>query len=397
MKRGSDASGRGGRDVRTALVSGGRDAAQSLGFVNLPPFRGSTVLHENAAAQIDHTARYTYGRHGNPTMEALETLWADLAGAAGAVICPSGANACSTALLALLSAGDHLLVTDSVYRPVRHFARTMLARLGIETTFFDPLIGAEIAALIRPNTRALYLDSPGSQTMELQDVDLLVAIAKDRGVLTLIDDTWGTPLLFDAMGKGIDVAIHAGTKYPSGHSDVLIGMIAANAAHFPSIKESHRAMGVNAAPDEIALTLRGLRTLPLRLEAQGAAALAVARWLAARPEVLAVWHPALEGSPGHSFFARDFKGAAGLFSFVLRSCARGAVESFLDALDLFGMGYSWGGYESLAIHFDARSYRTHWRDPGGPCIRLQIGLEALDDILADLDRGLAAWRKAGAG
>jgi cysteine-S-conjugate beta-lyase len=379
----------------TRLIVDGRDAAVSEGFVNLPPFRGSTVCYPDAAAHLSGKAKYTYGRRGNPTMNALEDLWRDLEGAAGTVICPSGNSAFSTALLALLNAGDHLLVTDSVYRPVRTFCDSVIKRMGIEVQYYDPLVGQGIEALVKANTRVIYTESPGSQTFEIQDIPAIVAVAKRHGIVTVFDNTWPTPLLFDAFGHGVDVTVHAGTKYPAGHSDVLIGFVSANKTHFPAIYDCHRAMGVNSAPDDIFLTLRGIRTMELRLREAGRAGLDLAQWLQKRSEVKQVLHPALPDCPGHALFKRDFKGASGLFSIVLHPAAKPQVEAFLDTLTLFGMGYSWGGFESLIIHYDATSYRTATAfDPGGPCFRIQVGLEDLDDLKADLAQGFAAMTAA---
>jgi cysteine-S-conjugate beta-lyase len=382
--------------TQTRLIIDGRDFKTSEGFVNIPPFRGSTVCYPDAAAHVSGKAKYTYGRKGNPTMAALEELWAGLEGAHGTVICPSGANAFSTALLALLDAGDHLLVTDSVYRPVRLFCDTVLKRLGIEITYYDPMIAGGIAALFRPNTKLVYTESPGSQTFEIQDIPAIAAACRPKGILVAMDNTWPTPLLFDAFGHGVDVTIHAGTKYPSGHSDVLIGFVSGNEKTFPKIHDTHRTLGANSGTDDIFLTLRGIRTMELRLKEQGKAGLDLAHWLKKRPEVLQVLHPEFAECPGHDIYKRDFKGSAGLFSIVLKPLAAQKVEAFLDNLALFGMGYSWGGFESLIIHFDASSYRTATRfEPGGPCFRIQVGLEALDDLKADLDQAFAAMQHAG--
>jgi cysteine-S-conjugate beta-lyase len=376
---------------QTRLIVDGRDSKTSEGFVNIPPFRGSTVCYPDAQAHVTGKAKFTYGRKGNPTMAALEELWCQLEGAAGTVICPSGNNAFATALLALLNAGDHLLMTDSVYFPVRHFCSTVLERLGIEITYYDPMIGAGIAALIKPNTTLIYTESPGSQTFEIQDIPAICRVAKARNVLVAFDNTWPTPLLFDAFAHGVDITIHAGTKYPSGHSDVLIGFVSGNEKTFPRILETQRAMGSNSSTDDIFLTLRGIRTMELRLREQGKAALDLAHWLRARPEVKTVWHPEFPECPGHTIYKRDFKGPSGLFSIVLHPMSTEQVEAFLNSLTLFGMGYSWGGFESLIIHFNAKAYRTATTfDPGGPCFRIQVGLEALDDLKADLDQAFAA-------
>lgn len=375
--------------LETRLMLAGRNAEETFGFVNMPPYRGSTVTYPDAKSCLEHRNRYSYGRRGNPTSEALESLWSELEGAAGTVICPSGASACSVALMSVLKAGDHLLVTDSVYLPTRTFAGNVLARYGVETTYYDPLIGAGIEALIRPNTRAIFMEAPGSLTFEVQDVPAIVGVAKQHGITTLIDNTYATGVLFRPLDLGVDVSINAATKYPGGHSDVLIGLVAANAETFPAIRKTHGDMGVYLGPDDVFLTLRGLRTMPLRLKEQGTAALEVARHLAAHPKVKRVLHPALPSCPGHDVFMRDFAGPSGLFSFILDAMDDASVIRFLDALKLFGMGYSWGGYESLAIPFDASSFRTATKyAPGGRGIRLNIGLEAVADLIADLDGAL---------
>jgi cystathionine beta-lyase len=376
--------------LATRLVTLGRKPDEAFGFVNTPPYRGSTVLYPDAEHCLAHSNRYTYGRRGNPTSEALETLWSELEGAAGTVICPSGAMACSTAMLSCLKAGDHVLVTDSVYRPTRQFCEGVLARFGVEVSYYDPLIGGDIARLFRPNTRAVYTESPGSQSFEVQDIPAIAAAARAHGALTLMDNTWATPLLFRPLDHGVDISIQAATKYPAGHSDVLIGLVAANERAWPALKRMHGDLGVYLGPDDVFLTLRGLRTMELRLREQGPAALTVAQWLQKQPQVLRVLHPALPDDPGHALWKRDFCGASGLFSAILRPVPREALVAFLDSLTLFGMGYSWGGFESLITPFDCAEYRsaTTW-NPGGPGIRLQIGLETPADLIADLAQGLA--------
>lgn len=378
----------------TRMVLAGRNTAETFGFVNVPPFRGSTVVYPDAAACLAHRNRYTYGRKGNPTMDALESAWSELEGAAGTVICPSGASACTTALLSCLKAGDHLLMVDSVYRPTRNFCDNILKRYGVETTYYDPHVAGGIEALIKPNTRAIFMESPGSQTFEVQDVPAIVAVAKKHDITTLIDNTWATALLFRPLDFGVDLSINAATKYPSGHSDVLIGLVAANARALPGLKAVHGDLGVYLGPDDIFLTLRGLRSMPLRMREQGANALAIAKHLEASPHVVRVMHPGLPSSPGHALFKRDFKGASGLFAFVLKATTDKQVEAFLNHLTLFGMGYSWGGFESLAVPFDATPYRTATEfKPGGRAVRLNIGLESPIDLIADLDAALAAMAK----
>jgi cystathionine beta-lyase len=381
----------------TQIVTAGRDPKANFGFVNPPVYHASTVLYPTAADMIAHRARYQYGRRGTPTSEALEDAIRALEGprCAGVSLTPSGASAITTALLAVVQAGDHLLVTDNAYRPTRNFCDLMLKRLGVETTYFDPLIGSRIAELFRPNTRAVFLEAPGSQTFEMQDIPAIADVAHARNAVVLVDNTWATPLYFRPLDKGVDLAIQAGTKYIGGHSDLMLGTISANAATLPKLKETVNTLGLCVGPDDVYLGLRGLRTMGVRLERHYQSALAVARWLAARPEVLRVLHPALESDPGHAIWKRDFTGASGLFSIVLKPVPETAVHAFLDTLTLFGMGFSWGGYESLVIAFDCSTYRTAttW-EPGGPSLRFHIGLEDVRDLTADLERGFAALARA---
>jgi cystathionine beta-lyase len=381
----------------TRLVTGGRDPFSHHGFVNPPVYHASTVLSRTAEDYLAHRGRYTYGRRGTPTSEALAGALAELEGSdcAGVALLPSGLAAASAALLAVLAAGDHVLVTDSVYLPTRKFCDSVLKRFGITTTYYDPLIGARIAALMQPNTRAVYLESPGSLSFEVQDVPAIAAAAHARGARVLLDNTWATPLYFRAFDKGVDLSIQSGTKYIGGHSDVLLGTVAANAATWPELNDTVFTMGLWTGPDDMYLALRGLRTMGVRLKQHDAAAMKVARWLAQRPEVLQVLHPALESHPQHALWRRDFSGACGLFAIVFKPVADAAVYAFINALTLFGIGASWGGYESLAIPFDCTPMRTAtaWA-PGGPAVRFHIGLEDVDDLIGDLDRGFAALAAA---
>jgi cystathionine beta-lyase len=381
----------------TLLVTAGRNPPEHHGFVNPPVYHASTVLYPTAADMVAHRARYQYGRRGTPTSEALETAIRQLEGpgCAGVSLLPSGAAAVSTALLSVLSAGDHLLITDSVYRPTRNFADTILKRFGVETTYYDPLIGAGIETLFKANTRAVFVEAPGSQTFEMQDIPAIAKAAHARGAVVLMDNTWATPLYFRAFEKGVDLAIQAGTKYIGGHSDLMLGTVSANAATWPRLKETVQGAGLCVGPDDIYLGLRGLRTMSVRLERHQASALAVARWLQQRPEVSRVLHPALPGDPGHAIWQRDFLGSSGLFSTVLKPVSETAVHAFLNSLRLFGMGFSWGGYESLVILFDCTAYRTATRwAPGGPCLRFHIGLENVGDLIADLEQAFAAMADA---
>jgi cysteine-S-conjugate beta-lyase len=381
----------------TRLVTGGRDPAANHGFVNPPVHHVSTVLYPTAEDFIARRARYPYGRRGTPTSEALETALRELEGpaCAGVALLPSGLAAISTALLAVLGAGDHLLVTDSVYQPTRKFANGVLKRYGITTTYYDPMIGADIAALIQPNTRAVFVEAPGSLTFEVQDVPAIAAAAHARGALVLMDNTWASPLYFRAFDKGVDLSIQAATKYIGGHSDVMLGTVSASKAAWGLLHDAVHALGLCVGPDDIYLGLRGLRTMGVRLAQHQQAGLRVARWLAQRPEIARVLHPALDSCPGHAIWQRDFSGASGLFSIVFKPVADAAVHAFLNELSLFGMGASWGGFESLAIPFDCASIRTAttWA-PDGPTVRIHIGLEDVDDLIGDLERGFAALAAA---
>ena len=381
----------------TRLVVGGRDPAANHGFVNPPVHHVSTVLYPTAEDFLARRARYLYGRRGTPTSEALEDALRALEGpdCAGVALLPSGLAAISTALLAVLKAGDHLLVTDSVYQPTRKFCDGMLKRYGVTATYYDPLVGAGIAALIQPNTRAVFVEAPGSLSFEIQDVPAIAAAAHAKGAVVLMDNTWATSLYFRAFEKGVDLSIQAATKYIGGHSDVMLGAVSANKATWERLADTVHALGLCVGPDDVYLGLRGLRTMGVRLAHHHQAGMKVARWLAERPEIACVLHPALESCPGHALWRRDFSGASGLFSIVFKPVAQTAVNAFLNELTLFGIGASWGGFESLAIPFDCAPIRTatKWA-PGGPTVRIHIGLEEIDDLIGDLRRGFAAFAAA---
>jgi cystathionine beta-lyase len=383
--------------AETTLVTAGRDTKAQKGFVNPPVVHGSTVLYPTAEDLHAHRGEFQYGRRGTPTTKALQEALMALEGpqCAGVGLAPSGLAAISTTLLAVLKAGDHLLVCDNAYRPTRNFCNGMLVRYGVETTYFDPLIGAGIAGLFRPNTRAVLVEAPGSQSFEMPDIPAIASVAHARGALVIDDNTWATPLYHRSLEQGVDISIQAATKYIGGHSDIMFGTISANAKAWPLVAEAIQLLGVCAGPDDVFLALRGLRTLSVRLAQHYRSGLEMARWLAARPEVTRVLHPALESDPGHTIWKRDFQGASGLFSIVLKPKPQKAADALLDAVKLFGMGYSWGGFESLIIPFDCVDYRTatKWA-PGGPALRLHIGLESVDDLKADLERGFAAFNAA---
>ena len=381
----------------TTLVTAGRDTKAQKGFVNPPVVHGSTVLYPTAEDLHAHRGEFQYGRRGTPTTKALQQALMALEGpqCAGVGLAPSGLAAISTTLLAVLKAGDHLLVCDNAYRPTRNFCNGFLARFGVETTYFDPLSGAGIAGLFKPNTKAVVVEAPGSQSFEMPDIPAIAAVAHGRGALVIDDNTWATPLYHRSLEQGVYISMQAATKYIGGHSDIMFGTISANAKAWPQIAEGIQLLGICAGPDDVFLALRGLRTMAVRLAQHHKSGLEMARWLATRPEVVRVLHPALETDPGHAIWKRDFTGASGLFSIVLKPKPQKAVDALLDTVKLFGMGFSWGGFESLVIPFDCDSYRTatKWA-PGGPTLRLHIGLENVEDLKADLERGFATFNAA---
>jgi cystathionine beta-lyase len=396
----SDDGRRKARRTDTKVITAGRDPRSYHGFVNPPVYHASTVLYPSAEDFLAHRARYQYGRRGTPTTEALELALQELEGpqCAGVSLLPSGLAAISTALMSVVQAGDHVLVTDSAYGPTRNFCAQVLTRYGVTTTYYDPLIGSGIAGLLQPNTRLIYAEAPGSLSFEMQDIGAIAKAAHAKGVLLMMDNTWASPLYFRALDHGVDLSIQAGTKYIGGHSDVMLGTVSANAETVARLKTTVRLYGLCEGPDDVYLGLRGLRTLSVRLERHHKSGIAVANWLEQRPEVLRLLHPALPSHPGHAIWKRDFTGASGLFSMVLKPMPQKAVYAFLDTLELFGIGASWGGYESLAIPFDCSPARTATRwQPGGPTVRFHIGLEDVEDLIADLERGFAALAAAASG
>ena len=388
-------SGKPPRGPNTRLIHSD-DPQTRHGFVNPAVYHASTILFPDTQAMRSRASKYVYGLRGTPTTDALETALDDLEGAAGTILLPSGLAAVTFPLLAFLSSGDHVLIVDSVYSPTRYFANTVLRRMGVTVEYFDPAKAADLAGLMRPETKVVFLEAPGSNTFEMLDVSAACAIAHAGGAVTMIDNTWATPLFFRPLDHGVDLSIHALTKYPGGHSDVMMGSVSANAATFPRLRDTQMAIGVNAAPDDTYLMLRGLKTMALRLDRHQEAALKLAEWLETREEVARVLHPALPSFPGHDLWKRQFSGASGLFSIVLRGGGVREASAFLDALRLFGLGYSWGGFESLAVLVDL-SDRVHAKAPAeGPVIRLQIGLEDVADLQADLEAGFAAIATLGA-
>lgn len=402
-RRPRDTESAGGRDVSekkdvkpdTKLAAAGRRKEWTSGIVNPPVYRASTILFDSIAemdaAEPPRDGILHYGRNGTPTTWALcEALTEMEEGAALTRLFPSGSAAVSVALLSVLSAGDELLMTDSAYGPTRALCDTVLKRFGVTTRYYDPLIGAGIADLITDKTRAIFLESPGTYTFEVQDIPAICAAAKARGIVTLIDNTWATPLYLPAIELGVDISIVACTKYIGGHADLMLGSVTVTEPYVQRLERTRRTLGQSAGPDEAWLALRGLRTLSVRLARHEENGLKVARWLARQPKVARVLHPALPDCPGHDLFVRDFKGATGLFSIVLAGGDEAAAGQLIERLRLFGIGYSWGAFESLAVpgHFTRTATASEFE---GPLVRLHIGLEDPDDLIADLDGALAEY------
>ena len=385
----------------TQIVSLGRDKKWTKGVVNPPVFRASTMLFETMeemrfAAKNKANGEMFYGRRGGPTHFAFQAAIAELEGGAGTALYPSGAAAISSTLMSFLQAGDHLLMVDNVYEPTRALCDGLLAGFGIETTYYDPLIGAGIADLIRENTKVLFLESPGSITMEVQDVPTLSTIAHENDMIVVLDNTWASPINSRPFAMGVDISIQAATKYIVGHSDVMMGTATANEKYWPQLRENSYLMGQCTSPDDVYLASRGLRTLAVRMAQHEQNALKVANWLATRPEVDHIRHPAFASCPGHEFFKRDFSAANGLFSFVLKEGDLKSVTALVENMQHFKMGFSWGGYESLILGvFGIEQIRTatQW-DSSKPLIRLHIGLENVDDLIADLEAGFARFNAA---
>ncbi|HEX4194549.1 MAG TPA: cystathionine beta-lyase [Stellaceae bacterium] len=383
----------------TLLTHAGRAPEKNFGVVNPPVYHASTILFPTVADyEASGRNRYnqiTYGRHGTPTSRAFEEALAAIEGGHRAVAFCSGVAACYASILAFVKTGDHILVVDSVYGPVRAFCTGFLKRFGVETTFYDPLIGADIAALFKPNTALVYLESPGSLTFEVQDVPAIVGAAKARGLKTMLDNTWAAPLFLKPLALGVDVDIISATKYIVGHSDAMMGIAVCTEESFLPVRNAATDMGNHAAPDDCYLAMRGLRSAGVRLRQHQKQALALAQYLEARPEVERVMYPALPSDPGHAIWKRDFTGASGLFGVALKQdIPKQAVDAMLDGFELYGMGASWGGFESLVLptHPDHLRSATPWKT--GPCLRFHAGLEDIDDLLADLDHGFARLNAA---
>lgn len=390
--------------IRTKLATLGRDTEGQHGFVNPAVYHGATVLYPTVEKLLarksyggfrDKGKGYSYGLRGTPTMDALEEVLTELDGGEGTVLVPSGLAAVTLSLMTVAGAGDHILVTDSVYEPTRIFCDGTFARFGVETTYYDPRIGAGVANLFHDNTKAVFTESPGSQTFEIQDIAAIAAAAKSVGAAVINDNTWATPINFRPLEHGADLVLYAGTKYFTGHADVLMGSITSNEAWWKRLRRTHNEIGMGLAPDDVFLTLRGLRTMAQRLAQHESSALDIAAWLESRPEVSRVLHPGLASHPDHALFKQQFDGSTGLFSVVLNPAPKPAFHTFMNTLTLFGMGYSWGGYESLAIPFNTAPYRTATVfEAEGPCVRFHIGLEDPEDLKEDLDRAFVAMAEA---
>jgi cysteine-S-conjugate beta-lyase len=386
-----------GRKTETRLVEAGRRKEWTAGIVNPPVWRASTILFDSVAdmdaANPPRDGTLHYGRNGTPTLWALGEALTELEpGAAMTRLFPSGSAAVAAALLTVLEAGDDLLMVDSAYGPTRAFCDTVLKRFGVRTTYYDPMVGEGVAERVGERTRAIFLESPGTHTFEVQDVPAICRVAKEKGLVTLLDNTWATPLYFPALAAGIDVAILACTKYIGGHADLMLGSVTVAEPLARRLEQTRRVLGQTASPDDAWLALRGLRTLCVRLERHQASALKVAEWLKAQPQVARVLHPALPDCRGHEHWKRDYKGASGLFSIVMNGGDAAAAARLIDGLELFGIGYSWGGYESLAVPADPvrTATRPEWQ---GPLVRLHIGLEDPDELIADLAAGLARFER----
>jgi cystathionine beta-lyase len=380
--------------INTQLAHVGYKPSEFHGFVNPPVVHASTVLFPNARTMEMRAQKYSYGTRGTPTTDALCEAIDALEGSAGTILVPSGLAAVTVPFLAFLSSGDHALIVDSVYTPTRHFCDAMLRRLGVDVEYYDPMIGAGIEQRIKANTKLVQTEAPGSNTFEMQDITAISAAAHRHGCVVTMDNTWATPIYFKPLDYGADISIHAATKYPAGHSDILMGTVSANAAHWDRLQEATITLGICGAPDDAYQVLRGLRTMGVRLERHQESALAIAQWLEGHEGVARVLHPALPSFAGHELWKRDFRGSSGIFSFVLdcgsREKFKAKAHAFLDALSIFGLGWSWGGYESLAVHVNLND-RVILRAPAeGPVVRLQIGLEDVADLKADIERGFAA-------
>lgn len=385
---------------KTKLVWAGRHPDRFGGLVNTPVYRGSTVLSPTLADWEQKKQQHAddvfgasmYGRFGTPTHHAFQEAMAELEGGHRSMLYPSGLAAISSVLLALLSAGDHVLISDSAYSPTVQFLEGTLARYGVSATRYDPCDAAALSRLLRPNTKVVYVESPGSETLEIQDIPALARCAHAHGARVVMDNTWATPLFFSAFEHGVDVSIQAATKYITGHSDSLLGVATCNEETWPQVRQTSLELGQTAGPDDVYLALRGLRTMAVRMKQHWQSGMTLARWLEQRPEVQAVLHPALPSHPAHDLWKRDFTGASGLFAIALNPVSDGALEALIDNLQLFGLGVSWGGYESLALPFAPQRTQSNW-NYDGPGVRIHVGLEDVDDLIADFEQAFTQMAK----
>ncbi|HWA20035.1 MAG TPA: cystathionine beta-lyase [Devosia sp.] len=378
--------------IETVVTHSGRHPDKQFGYVNTPVYRGSTILFPTLDDLESTSPRYDYGRTGNPSASAVEDLVTELEGAVGTVLCPSGLSAVSLALLTSVARGGHVLVTDATYQPTRRFASETLDSLGIEIEFYDSRIGAGIERLLRPNTQAIYVESPSSLTFEVQDLPAIAAAARGRGIKIIADNTWATPLFYRPLQLGADIVLHSGTKMFVGHSDAMFGTVSANPETWKALKRTHLNLGLCASPDDCFLAARGLRTLAIRMREHSQRSTALARWLEGQNGVVRVLHPALESHPDHAVFVRDFSGAGSVFSVELEPRPRAALAAAVDGFKLFGMGWSWGGYESLCLPVHPEKIRTAtgWTSKGH-LLRIHTGLEDLEELKADLSAALARY------